>query len=78
MKRFLALTLIAVLCLGIVPAFSAQEETAEVDLFAAATWEKGSFYDKEAPNAAQADTRRYTTIPCERGDKFTFKMPSTN
>ena len=78
MKRFLALTLIAVLCLGIVPAFSAKEETAEVDLFAAATWEKGSFYDKEAPNAAQADTRRYTTIPCERGDKFTFKMPSTN
>ncbi|MBQ2271900.1 MAG: hypothetical protein II337_00405 [Clostridia bacterium] len=78
MKRILALTLIAVLCLGIVPAFSAKEEAAEVDLFAAATWNKGAFYHTETPNTGLAETRRYTTISCKEGDVFSFKFNSKN
>ena len=81
MKKLLALTLLAVLCMGLIPAFPivANETAAPApDLFAEATWEKGSFYDKPEPNKDHADIRRYTTIPCKEGETYTFKFPSTN
>ena len=77
MKKLLALTLLAVLCMGLIPAFPiVANETAApaTDLFAEATWEKGSFYDKAEPNTAHADTRRYTTISCKEGDLYSFKF----
>ncbi|MBP3300004.1 MAG: hypothetical protein J6M34_00690 [Clostridia bacterium] len=48
------------------------------DLFEEATWNKGSFYDAAAPNTGHSTTRRYTVIPCEEGQQFTFNMPSSN
>ena len=52
--------------------------TAGEDLFASATWEKGSFYATAAPDTTYAERRRYTVIPCEPGDIFQVVKPTAD